>query len=808
MSELKITGNPTPVVGKDESYSVNQLLPTSIPTEILNGSKPNPFEFPVEWSMHVLENGRWIKKEENNKTGNKVSYKFSQLSLTRKGIRILAKKGEQTARLDVKPHNAESPKIDSIEFLDKQGKKPTIPLAYGQTLKARIHCLHMERRKVYATLCEDNDKSKENIIIETRFGTVIDGIVDIDFTLRPSGAHPGLNKDESHKYYVTTVVNNKNMPSNPVNAKELEAPVPPYKKKTPLQQPNTPTAAVAANGVGNVYITDINGQPIQGTYKSKKLKVWIESKGLQGKEIKLTIYDEDVTTNDLIYHNNFKISKDLYGIEVHLDKLPISKAGRLEGDIELFVDIEVLQNQTHTKSGVVNVDAKAFKQDSGEIVNTVLKVFDPSGGDEKKTENGVCVCKDYDLIWGNKVSCDFRKKVLEISKDLWPDKYKTMVNGLMAVMKVETSETFSPSKIELVSYIDDKGKKRKKYQGLSKEAINKLDDNFSGAVGLIQFTKDAIDALNKENSLSLNKKKLALMTDVEQLEYVKKYFMLYNWHKKLLSPEDIYLQVFAPIGIAKNDNYVLYQKYENPETEKEKTSTKNYNANKSVDQENNNDNKIQRVEILGRYRTSFAEGLSKKEKEFSCGAVKDKEESNDIGILDEMKALVDKHIPYSQLGVRNSLSEKGLKGLDCSETVSIYLTKLGISTSVKEINTGVMTTQKDFRKAIDSENIDFVSGSVSKDFKPKRGDIFVWRRSDGVGHTGIVYDIDEKTDLVTILEAIGNVGSADETTNNNNGGYSGKGSSRTAVYKRTGKALSNHAGWKGYFRPKNYTKKL
>ena len=30
-----------------------------------------------------------------------------------------------------------------------------------------------------------------------------------------------------------------------------------------------------------------------------------------------------------------------------------------------------------------------------------------------------CVCKDYDLIWGAKVNCAFRKKVIEISKELW-----------------------------------------------------------------------------------------------------------------------------------------------------------------------------------------------------------------------------------------------------------------------------------------------------------------------------------------------------------------------------------------------------
>ena len=172
-----------------------------------------------------------------------------------------------------------------------------------------------------------------------------------------------------------------------------------------------------------------------------------------------------------------------------------------------------------------------------------------------------------------------------------------------------------------------------------------------------------------------------------------------------------------------------------------------------------------------------------------------------------MKNIVDKHIAYSQLGVRNDLSEKGLLGLDCSETVAIYLYKLGITQEIKEINTGLMTKEKDFRLAINSENIDFIDESNSESFKPLKGNIFVWRTSDG-GHTGIVYEYNENDDLVTILEAIESIGSADETTNTNNGGYTGKGCSRTAIYKRSGKALSGHAGWIGYFRPKNYSKKL
>lgn len=183
------------------------------------------------------------------------------------------------------------------------------------------------------------------------------------------------------------------------------------------------------------------------------------------------------------------------------------------------------------------------------------------------------------------------------------------------------------------------------------------------------------------------------------------------------------------------------------------------------------------------------------------------QESSD-GVLEEMKVIVDKHITYGQNGERASLSSKGLENLDCSETVGIYLYKLGVMPKLTSIHTGVMTTQADFRTAIGSNNIDLISGSTASNFKPKKGDIFVWRKSDGVGHTGIVYKYDEAEDLVTILESIGSVGSADETTNKTKGGYSGKGCSRTAVYKRSGKALAGHAGWKGYFRPKNYTKSL
>ena len=174
-----------------------------------------------------------------------------------------------------------------------------------------------------------------------------------------------------------------------------------------------------------------------------------------------------------------------------------------------------------------------------------------------------------------------------------------------------------------------------------------------------------------------------------------------------------------------------------------------------------------------------------------------------------MKALVDRNIPYSQNGERSKLSPEGLKNLDCSETVGIYLHKLGVMPTYKAIDTSSMTVESRFRNAIGSDNIDFVPGSNQPGFKPQRGDVFVWRKGTaGPGHTGIVFNYDAAKDLVTILEAIGTIGSADEATNRANGGTAQKGCSRTAVFQRAGKALNAHAGWAGYFRPKNFTKNL
>jgi len=239
MSDFKIIGNPDPVVGKEEFYSVNNFSPNILPFQNSAFDANNHFEHPVKWEVYVLENGRWRKTKENDKTGKKISYTFFQKSLDRKGIRILARRGDEIARLNIKSHTAETPKIDSIELLDKNGKKPEKTLSYGQTLKARAHCLHMEKRKVYITLWEDDangaghDKANAKNILQTLPGIVKNGKADVDFLLKPSFSKIAKkSKDEGkiHEYYVTVDFNKEKIASNNVDVNELEIPIAPYKK--------------------------------------------------------------------------------------------------------------------------------------------------------------------------------------------------------------------------------------------------------------------------------------------------------------------------------------------------------------------------------------------------------------------------------------------------------------------------------------------------------------------------------------------------------------------------------------------------
>lgn len=152
----------------------------------------------------------------------------------------------------------------------------------------------------------------------------------------------------------------------------------------------------------------------------------------------------------------------------------------------------------------------------------------------------------------------------------------------MAVMYVESATTFSPSKIELktVGY-NKRGKPIREYTPLTKEEILKLPEKFSGAVGLIQFTPEAIDGLNSKYGLSLTKRKLALMSQLEQLDYAEN--ILLCGKRSIRLPQSllwricIWLYLLLQKMNGSDDNTTLYAK-----------DSKYYKKNESIDTDGKN----------------------------------------------------------------------------------------------------------------------------------------------------------------------------------------------------------------------------
>lgn len=161
------------------------------------------------------------------------------------------------------------------------------------------------------------------------------------------------------------------------------------------------------------------------------------------------------------------------------------------------------------------------------------------------------------IAWGNKVSGAFKLKVIEICNEL-----ELTPDYLMACMAFETGETFSST---------------------IKNAAG------SGAVGLIQFMPSTAKALGSSTE------KLEKLSAVEQLDYVKSYFLPQKG--KLNSLEDVYMAILYPAAIGKPTSHVLFEE-----------GKKTYEQNKGFD--SNKDGKITLEEISAKVRQKYDRGLS------------------------------------------------------------------------------------------------------------------------------------------------------------------------------------------------------
>ncbi len=134
-------------------------------------------------------------------------------------------------------------------------------------------------------------------------------------------------------------------------------------------------------------------------------------------------------------------------------------------------------------------------------------------------------------------------------------------------------------------------------------------------MGLIQFTQAALESIEQFKSgtgfdkLHEVKLRFARMGEINQLSYVKDYFK--SNKNRIKTPEDIYLHVFAPRGVGKADDYILYTK-----------GTEEYRQNASVDTRSRgvytNDGFIQMSEILERFHDSLKEGRKNLASKYIC----------------------------------------------------------------------------------------------------------------------------------------------------------------------------------------------
>jgi hypothetical protein len=164
------------------------------------------------------------------------------------------------------------------------------------------------------------------------------------------------------------------------------------------------------------------------------------------------------------------------------------------------------------------------------------------------------------LIWGARVSQEFRAKVRDIAvrRNLDP-------NWLMAVMAFETGETFSPS----------------------------VRNPGSSATGLIQFVEATARGLGTTTT------KLARMTAVQQLDFVDKYFEQYDGRLRNLG--DTYMAVLWPIAVGRADSYVMWEKTTGPYQAQ-------YAANSGLDV--NRNGQITRGEAVARVNQKAMKGRS------------------------------------------------------------------------------------------------------------------------------------------------------------------------------------------------------
>ena len=321
----------------------------------------------------------------------------------------------------------------------------------------------------------------------------------------------------------------------------------------------------------------------------------------------MKIWEDDTTgKNDLLYNREHKFNGDKQIVYIDLtdDMQRVGEIGNnpKEPDSGEYwtgnyqeIYAEVILQTISTKSQIIDVDIKAEVKKQKNPIST--SQVNPIAKQEKKEDKG-CVCQQYDLIWGEKVSCDFRKKVVQICKDLWQDNWLEMANNLMAVFAWETGETFKP---------DVPNKKKSGATGLIQFMPERATEYFGKST--IELVPNYFNSKDKDLHYLPRIKEFAQMSALTQLDYVKRYFNKLKGKK--LDFVDFYLQVLFPVSSGQPEHFVFgtqenknFIGLPNDTAEIRQKRVSKYQGNSGMDK--SKDGKISKSEIalyVNKYKT-------------------------------------------------------------------------------------------------------------------------------------------------------------------------------------------------------------
>lgn len=554
MAKLTILGNDKPIIGQDEMYSIYALdTLTFLSTNILQPKKLNE---KTQWAIMVQTKTGW-RDGGSHKEGPYAPYKFGQKSLAHKGIKIVVKRGSDSGELIIHPQRAKEPKITKVELLDAnykpipKGKK----ISYKDTIIARAHCVEMFRMQVAFTLWEDDAEgqghnAKANALNKINpipsYGYVNEkGIAEVIFRLpmytmavqiaNARIASGDQNEGSTHEYYVTAdvvdakiqkaspnvnVANPTYTPPPPRTKPKTSTTRPPAKPKTtekPKPKPDSAKFPVTTGGrsqsdrqgkILSAEFVDNAGNRVHSSRVGTTQRIKITATGMVNKYVRVKIWEDDVIKDDELYNKVWKLVGDSNFIAVQLTRKMFDKASDGGDSKKQDYYIEIIHNDTSVTSQNIPINATAAPTTIPKTRTTAEVNQSPQ---QKKSSTCLCQEQYKNLYWGGKVSCEFRKKVVQIADRLGKDP-----NLLMAGMALETGRTFSPTAGSGTSY-----------------------------VGLIQFGDAAAESVGTTRSALLK------MTAVQQLDYVEKY--LQKKKDKINTLTDFYMSILMPVDVGKGN---------------------------------------------------------------------------------------------------------------------------------------------------------------------------------------------------------------------------------------------------------------